>query len=70
MSLCGQAAGANARFRKINCRDSSNCLSSAHVGGIQFLITDGSARYVSENIDPVVVDRIADRADGQPFSWN
>ena len=69
LSLCGQAAGANARFRKINCRDSSNCLSSAHVGGIQFAIVDGSVRYVSENVDPAIVDRMADRADGQPFTW-
>jgi hypothetical protein len=70
LSLGGVAAGANARFRRINCRDSSNCLSSAHVGGIQFVLVDASVRFVSNNVDPAIVDRIADRADSQPFSWS
>jgi hypothetical protein len=70
LSLCGQLAGSNARFRKINCRDSSNCISSAHARGAQFAIVDGSVRFISENADTVMIDRVADRADGQPVTWD
>ncbi|MCC6510444.1 MAG: DUF1559 domain-containing protein [Pirellulaceae bacterium] len=65
LSLCGEAAGANARFRKINTPFSSNAFSSAHVGGAQFVFGDGSVRFVSQNGDGVMIDRIADRDDGQ-----
>jgi prepilin-type N-terminal cleavage/methylation domain-containing protein len=70
LSLCGQAAGANARFRRINARDSSNAISSAHPKGVQFAIADGSVRFVGENTDTYLIDRIADRADGQPVTWD
>ncbi len=40
--------------------------SSPHVGGVQFLMIDGSCRFVSENIDRPTFQRLADRADGFP----
>ncbi len=37
---------------------------SFHVGGVQFLLCDGSVRFLSENLDPLVYQSLADRADG------
>ncbi len=37
---------------------------SHHVGGAQFLICDGSVRFLSENIDPATFKHLLDRADG------
>lgn len=37
---------------------------SPHTGGAQFLMCDGSARFLSENIDPSVFKHLLDRADG------
>ncbi len=65
LSLCGFAAGANVRFRKLNTPDSSNAFSSAHSGGVQFVFGDGSVRFVSQNTDGMMMDRMADRADGE-----
>ncbi len=69
VSLCGQKAGTDARFRKLNSRDSNNSLASSHVGGGQFVIADGSVQFISENADTVFFDRIADRADGGVVQW-
>jgi hypothetical protein len=38
---------------------------SYHIGGVQFVLADGSARFVSENIDYVTYCRLGDKADGQ-----
>lgn len=65
LSLCGFSAGANVRFRRLNTPDSSNAFSSAHTGGGQFVLADGSVHFISQNMDGVMIDRIADRADGQ-----
>ena len=37
---------------------------SHHVGGAQFLVCDGSVRFLSENIDPATYKHLLDRADG------
>lgn len=37
---------------------------SYHTGGAQFLLCDGSVRFLSENIDPATYMRLCDRADG------
>ncbi len=64
LSLCGFSAGSNVKFRKINTPDSSNSISSAHAGGAQFSIADGSVRFINQNADGRMIDAIADRADG------
>jgi prepilin-type N-terminal cleavage/methylation domain-containing protein len=38
---------------------------SRHVGGAQFLLGDGSVRFISENIDYMTYQRLGDRRDGQ-----
>lgn len=44
---------------------SNNPLSSAHTGGVQILLGDGSARFLSENVDMLTLRRLATRNDGQ-----
>lgn len=39
---------------------------SRHEGGAQFVLADGSARFISENIDYMLYQRLGDRRDGQP----
>lgn len=43
--------------------------SSLHVGGAQSLLGDGSARFISERIDPETYLRLGQINDGQPLSW-
>lgn len=43
----------------------NNPLSSAHTGGVQVLIGDGSARFISDNIDMLTLRLLAVRNDGQ-----
>lgn len=43
----------------------SNGFKSRHVGGAQFALADGSARFISENIDYMTYQRLGDRRDGQ-----
>ena len=38
---------------------------SRHVGGAQFLMCDGSVRFISENLDYLTYQRLGDRRDGQ-----
>lgn len=38
---------------------------SRHTGGAQFVLCDGSARFISENIDYVTYNRLGGRRDGQ-----
>jgi len=38
---------------------------SHHVGGAQFLLGDGSVRLISENVDGLILNHLADRSDGQ-----
>lgn len=38
---------------------------SEHVGGVQFLLTDGSVHFISENIDKNVLDALATRNGGE-----
>ena len=38
---------------------------SRHTGGAQFVLCDGSARFISETIDYVTYQRLGDRRDGQ-----
>ena len=44
---------------------SNNPLNSAHTGGVQILLNDGSARFISDNIDMLTLKRLCARNDGQ-----
>ncbi len=43
----------------------NNPLTSAHEGGVQVALADGSVRFISENLDIVIIKRLATRDDGQ-----
>ncbi|MCA9036360.1 MAG: DUF1559 domain-containing protein [Planctomycetaceae bacterium] len=43
----------------------NNPLNSEHVGGVQILLADGSARFLSENIDLETLKKLSTRDDGQ-----
>lgn len=43
----------------------SNGFKSRHTGGAQFALCDGSARFISENIDYLTYQKLGDRRDGQ-----
>ena len=45
--------------------DHTSNFRSAHTGGGQFLLGDGSVRFVSENIDAVLYNNLGGMADGQ-----
>lgn len=65
----------NGRFNSpINARVSFNRMALAvnddnafsyHVGGAQFVLGDGSVRFVSENVDTQTYDWLHDKRDGQ-----
>ena len=38
--------------------------SSVHTGGSQFVLADGSVRFISENIDPMIFSNLGNREDG------
>lgn len=40
--------------------------SSYHTGGCQFLLGDGSVRFLGENIEHALLRRLANRSDGEP----
>lgn len=42
-------------------------IGSAHVGGAQFALADGSVRFISENIDEGVLEALATKAGGEPI---
>jgi prepilin-type N-terminal cleavage/methylation domain-containing protein len=42
-------------------------LRSAHPGGIQIALCDGSNRFITDNVDPIIMNKMACRDDGQPF---
>jgi prepilin-type N-terminal cleavage/methylation domain-containing protein len=46
---------------------SNNPLNSAHTGGIQILLVDGSVRFVSDNVNMLTFRRLCTRDDGDPI---
>ncbi len=46
----------------------NNPLSSAHEGGVMVLLADGSARFISENINLTTLKQLAVRDDGQTIN--
>ncbi|QDT37624.1 DUF1559 domain-containing protein [Stratiformator vulcanicus] len=47
--------------------DAQDGFSSFHVGGVQFVMGDGSVHFISENISQGVLNNLADRSDGTPI---
>ena len=43
---------------------------SDHPGGSNFALADGSARFISETIDPVAYRRLGHRSDGELNNWD
>ena len=61
-------AGGNATIRSLTTKPYINGpdgIGGPYTGGCQIGLADGSVRFVSENIDPVVFERLATMADGQ-----
>jgi hypothetical protein len=56
-----------ASFGRMQQSINDDCAFSFHVGGAQFALCDGSARFISENISMAVYDRLHDRRDGEPI---
>ena len=43
---------------------------SAHPGGGQFLLGDGSVRFIAETIDYLSYQAVGGKSDGSPVSWD
>lgn len=52
---------------EIQGRGPNNPMTSAHTGGVQVLLGDGSVRFVSDNLELLTLRKLAHRADGQPL---
>ena len=58
----------NDRYDQPGIRDNhgpNNPLTSAHTGGVHVLLTDGSSRFLGENVDLITHKQLAARDDGQ-----
>jgi len=64
-TVAGYSAGGN--FRVINAKNAAEVY-SFHTAGAQFNFADGSARLISENIDPLVFMALITRAGGEVVS--
>src|SRR5205814_921399 len=42
--------------------------SSPHPGGVNFVFCDGSVRFIRDSVDPILLERLAIRNDGQAVS--
>lgn len=62
--LCAQTAlNASTEFRIFGTNPSA--YSSFHTGRAQFVLADGSVRFISENVNGQTLSHLADRADGE-----
>lgn len=63
------AINRNVKGEPLRSADQSNPVtagfSSWHTGGCQFVLGDGTVRFISENIDPIVFANLMRRSDGQ-----
>lgn len=48
--------------------ETNGCFGSQHPGGAQFVLCDGSTRFVTENVDLTTYYRLGARNDGQPVT--
>ena len=61
----GEGAGvASGACNGANDRVSAYGFKSRHVGGAQFVLMDGSVRFISQNVDFLTYNRLGDRRDG------
>ena len=60
----GVSLGSTAGDFNVNLSANRETWRSDHEGGAQFLLTDGSCSFVSENIDAALLDSLAARNDG------
>ncbi|APZ96511.1 DUF1559 domain-containing protein [Fuerstiella marisgermanici] len=60
----GVGLGSTSGDFNVNLNANRETWRSDHVGGAQFLLGDGSCRFVSENINAETLDNLAARADG------
>jgi prepilin-type N-terminal cleavage/methylation domain-containing protein/prepilin-type processing-associated H-X9-DG protein len=62
-----KSLGGAANSPNINIQDQRfNAWGSNHTGGVNFVYTDGSVRFVTASINATTLARLSDRADGQP----
>jgi prepilin-type N-terminal cleavage/methylation domain-containing protein len=59
VGTCGNRIGINSRWSKVI------GFSSFHTGGAQFVLADGSVRFVSENINSLTFRRLGEMNDGK-----
>ncbi|TWT31893.1 DUF1559 domain-containing protein [Blastopirellula retiformator] len=62
--LCTQTSLSSSTTFRINGSNPS-AYSSHHSGGAQFVLVDGSVRFIAETLDGEVINNVADRADGK-----
>ncbi len=55
---------AETRLRNVPNGDRDDSFASEHTGGIHMLFADGSAHFISENIDMTTFMNLGDKADG------
>jgi prepilin-type N-terminal cleavage/methylation domain-containing protein len=61
----GSPINARVSFNRMALAVNDDNAFSYHVGGAQFVLGDGSVRFVSENVDTQTYDRLHDKRDGQ-----
>ncbi|MCA9057888.1 MAG: DUF1559 domain-containing protein, partial [Planctomycetaceae bacterium] len=61
----GNVGGPSEQFFDDVNRPNPGGFNGPHTGGVQVLLGDGSVRFVSENINPVVLRNLGDREDLQ-----
>jgi prepilin-type N-terminal cleavage/methylation domain-containing protein len=57
--------GANCNQIGVMAWGTANSFRSMHTGGVHFTMCDGSTRFISQNIDILTLQKLADRRDGQ-----
>ncbi|MEP3482555.1 MAG: DUF1559 domain-containing protein [Fuerstiella sp.] len=60
----GVSLGSTAGDMNVNVNANRETWRSDHVGGVQFALSDGSVRFISENTDAGLLDDLAARNDG------